>query len=262
MTDEPRDHTHVLRVMTWNVHGSAHPNRNGLARVIRSLHPDVVFLQEIQIGQAHRLANRLGMRVLWARKHFPYGPALWWRAEGHAVLSTHRISPVATWLLSPDEGPSTWRRRIAQRADLHMRDTVVPIVNTHLASHAIGGPTVPDGPTARRAQAELLAKYLNKREGGAPLERLIVAGDLNTDREPGVLGSLLAIGLRDCWTALPYRPHPGHTAPAAQPQHRIDYVLAGPAWTVTDVLVPNAEDTEHDWKELSDHLPVVADLSW
>lgn len=247
--------------MTWNVHGSARPNRNGLARVIRSLQPDVVVLQEIQIGQAHRLANRLGMQVLWVRKHFPYGPVLWWRAEGHAVLSAHRISPVATWLLSPDEGPSTWRRRIAQRVDLHIRGTVVPIVNTHLASHATGSPSVPDGRTARTEQAARLAECLRTRDNSEMLERLVVAGDLNTHDEPGVLDSLTALGLRDCWAESRGRSNSGLTAPAGQPEHRIDYVLAGSAWTITAVHVPAPEDTEHDWAQLSDHLPVVAELS-
>lgn len=248
--------------MTWNVHGSARPNRNGLARVIRSFRPDVVFLQEIQIGQAHRLANRLGMHVLWVRKHFPYGPVFWWRAEGHAVLSAHRMSPVATWLLSPDEGRSTWRRRIAQRVDLTLHGTVVPVVNTHLASHAAGGPTVSDGVTARTEQAARLAECLRVCDSSEALERLIVAGDLNTHDEPGVLDSLAALGLRDCWAESPDRSTSGLTAPAGQPEHRIDYVLAGPAWTIAGSHVPTPERTEHDGIQLSDHLPVVVELSW
>ena len=101
-----------LRVTSWNVHGSARPNREGLVRAITTLQADVVALQEIRVGQAHRLANRLGWHVLWAHKHFPLGPLVWWRAEGLAVISRCRLSPLPTWELSNGVGRSSYRRRI------------------------------------------------------------------------------------------------------------------------------------------------------
>jgi endonuclease/exonuclease/phosphatase family metal-dependent hydrolase len=248
--------------MTWNVHGAARPDREALALAIRSLAPDVVALQEIRVGQAHRLANRLGLRALWVRKHFPLGPLVWWRAEGLAVLSRHPMTPAATWLLSPDEGTSTYRRRVAQRVEVTVGHLSVHLVNTHLASHATGSSAHPAGRTVRRDQATRLASLLAPPDSPL-LPGLVLAGDLNSHDEPEVLAVFNALGLQDCWAAAATRDGLGNTSPSSRPDHRIDYVLAGPEWTVRRVLVPSVgtpESHEHAWAELSDHLPVVVDL--
>ena len=74
-----------LRVITWNVHGSARPRIDAVADLLRAHEPDVVALQEVRSGQARRISALLGWpRPAWAFKHNGYWP-LWWRAEGLAV---------------------------------------------------------------------------------------------------------------------------------------------------------------------------------
>jgi len=242
--------------MTWNVHGSARPDRNGLVEAITSFAPDIVAVQEVQIGQAHRLANRLGWNVQWVRKHFPLGPLLWWRAEGLAVISRLRITPLTTWVLTPGTGQSTYRRRIAQRVALHLDSeplgSGVHLVNTHLASHAAGR-------DARIEQAQLLASLIEQQVAADdPGPPLVVAGDLNAHDEPDVLAALRGIGLVDAWAHAAERVSPtGMTSPSGGPTARIDYVLAGPGWTVRRAEVPQSN---RNWAALSDHLPVVVDL--
>ena len=81
-----------LRVITWNVHGSARPRIDAVAELLRAHEPDVVALQEVRSGQARRISALLGWRrPAWAFKHNGYWP-LWWRGEGLAVLSHHRLA--------------------------------------------------------------------------------------------------------------------------------------------------------------------------
>ena len=244
----------LVRVVTWNVHGSARPKRDALATVIRSFAPDVVALQEIRMGQAHRLASRLGWNVVWTRKHYPLGPLVWWKAEGHAVLSPHRLRQRHTWLLTPGMRQSTFRRRIAQHVEVDTNPRTgallrIEVVNAHLASG-------PDATAARLEQAKRLATHM-----GADTDRslpIVVLGDLNTHDEPEVLDALLAHGLRDAWPEATERStQSGCTSPSADPAQRIDFVLFGRTWTCRKVHVPTADA---GWPAMSDHLPVVADL--
>ena len=238
--------------MTWNVLGSARPDRNALAHAIRSLEPDIVALQEIRLSQAHRLANRLGWRAEWAFKHFPIGPLAPWRAEGLAVMSRHQLSQEHVWSLSPDAGRSTYRRRVAQLVTVRCtpaggdRAIDIRIVNTHLESRRAER-------AERLAQATRMVAHLDELDAPASL----LLGDLNASDEPDLLDAFSAYGLRDSWMSS--TPSGGATAPSTQPVQRLDYVLVGPDWRVVKTEVP--APSPH-WSALSDHLPVVVDLSW
>lgn len=257
VTDAGRTDARSLRIISWNVHGSARPSRNGLARAIRSFDPDIIALQEIRIGQAHRLANRLGWNVQWTRKHLPFGPMVWWRAEGLAVISRLRITPLETWVLTPGVGHSTYRRRVAQRVAVHLDSApdVAPleVINTHLASHD-------DGREERRVQATLLASLIGAHcIDTDPGTRILMAGDLNAHDEPGVLAPLHNVGLLDAWEhAVERLGGSGSTSPSRQPSARIDYVLTGPGFRPYRAEVPGADA---EWIALSDHLPVVVDVT-
>lgn len=246
-------HVSLVRVVTWNVHGSARPKRDALATVIRSMNPDLVALQEVRVGQAHRLANRLGWNVVWSRKHSPLGPLAWWRAEGLAVISPHRLRQRHTWLLTPGVRSTTFRRRIAQHVELDTNPRTgallrIDIVNVHLASGSESD--------ARAEQARRLAVHL-----GADTDRLlplVVLGDLNAHDEPNSIAPLTEFGLHDAWLAAHERSgEPGLTAPASAPSKRIDFVLIDRSWVCRKVHVPTSDT---GWPAMSDHLPVIADL--
>lgn len=243
MDDDPTDtplwptDTPVWRIMTWNLHGSAGPDLGAIAAVVRDLHPDVVALQEVMGGQARTLAGQLGWQHRWKRKHYPYSPVIWWRAEGHAILSPHHLSDVERRSVSP--GVSTWthRHRIVMAATVDRGGDQIRLYNAHLASH--------DAADERIAQAGRVADMAID-EGAA---RRSVAGDLNTHGELEVVRELHRAGMRD--------PGGGPTHPSIAPRRRFDYVLVPDTATVTERVELDGGD---DWWELSDHLPVVVEL--
>lgn len=240
-----------VRVVTWNVRGSAKPDLDDLAAAIRSLEPDVVAIQEIRAGQAHVLAHKLGFHVRWARKHFPYGVMLWWRAEGLAVLSPHHLDERHTYLLTPSVHSWTYRRRIALRVRVHTPAGPLWVFNAHLSSHdenpeRVDQAVILAGAIATVRQAEEVA--------GEPFTA-VVAGDLNAHDEPEVLLPLGAARFVDAWPVAVRRiGDPGFTSTSAQPQRRIDYVLVGEDDHVCEAHVPA---TDAAWQRRSDHLPVV-----
>ena len=97
------------RVLTWNLHGSAQPDRASVVAALRGLDPDIVALQEIRRSQARAIGRMLGWHRRWARKHYPYSPFVWWRAKGHAVMSRWPLTHVERTSLTP--GVSTWIHR-------------------------------------------------------------------------------------------------------------------------------------------------------
>ncbi len=224
------------RILTWNLHGSAQPNLALVAEVIAGYAPDVVALQEVQRHQAHHLAHRLGWRHAWARKHFPYSPLLWRRAEGLAVLSPHLLSDTSPRTLSPGVSTWTYRHRIVLATDVARGGDVVRVYDTHLSS---------DSADERIAQSRRLAAQIGLDD--PPLA--IVAGDLNAHDEVEVLREFRRVGLRDAGGA--------PTNPSIAPVQRLDYVVVPEAAVITDEHSP---DGGQSWHELSDHLPVMVEL--
>src|SRR5215203_4710051 len=123
------------RVLTWNILGSHGPNLDVLAEVIIGYSPDVIALQEIRRRQAMVLARRLDWRFCWTRKHYPYSPLLWWRAEGLAIVTPHSLGGV--WRQSISPGVSTWTflHRVLLAATVRRGDDEVRVYDTHLAAH-------------------------------------------------------------------------------------------------------------------------------
>jgi endonuclease/exonuclease/phosphatase family metal-dependent hydrolase len=223
------------RVLTWNILGRARPNIDDLAAVISNLAPDVVAVQEIQKRQADVLAGALRWRALWTRKHYPYTPLIWWRAEGLAMLTPHGLGDTVTASISPGVSTWTYRRRVAMAATIRRGDDALRVANTHLASHSAD---------ERVAQARRTAALVG---GTRPA---VVAGDLNAANEPEVVREFTALGMVD--------PGGDFSSPAMAPVQRIDYILVPERGTVTVRQTP--EGGEH-WNELSDHLPVLIEFS-
>jgi endonuclease/exonuclease/phosphatase family metal-dependent hydrolase len=226
--------------MTWNLHGSADPDLGPVAATISLAHPDVVCLQEVRRRQARRLARRLGWNWRWGRKHHPYSPALWWTAEGHAVLAPAPIGHVERISVSPGVSTWTYRHRIVLAATVTRTRSALRVYDTHLSSTSAD---------ERIAQARRIAELI--LEDQPPLA--IVAGDLNTrpDDLVEVLREFRTVGLVD--------PGGDVTSPAIAPVHRIDVVLVPADATVVAREVPEGGE---QWAAMSDHLPVVVEFEF
>ncbi len=225
------------RVLTWNILGSQRPNLDVISEVILGYAPDVVAVQEIRRRQAHALARRLGWKIVWTRKHYPYSPLLWWRAEGLAVVSPDAVSELVTISISP--GVSTWthRHRVAMAATLTrgVDGEALRIVNTHLSSHDAD---------ERIEQARRVVALIGDRRPA------VVAGDLNAVDEVEVIREFGVAGLVD--------PGGDYSNPSIAPRQRLDYVLIPESASVTSRLVPTGGEP---WQQLSDHLPVLLEFA-
>jgi len=237
-----------VTVVTWNVHGIARPDLGAIAERLFTFDADVVALQEVQRRQARTLAQALDCDTAhWSFKHWPLPKP----AEGHAVLSRHRLGDEQTIRLSKCVPPWSYRRRIAQLCALDLGAHSLRLANCHLAN---------DDADARLAQAERLRARLQR---GA-----FLTGDLNANPGRAVLRLLLEAGLRDAWAeahpnaqgaegATNWRP----SDPDDRPTNRIDYILVPQGYRVVASTVPSATDSDLSaYRRLSDHLPVRAEL--
>lgn len=245
--EEPRT---VVRLMTYNVHGCSgmdgrvSPRR--VARVIRGEMPDIVALQELDLGrrrsraedQAAIIARELGM-------HAVFCPTVTRGEEhyGHALLSRWPIEVVKRVRLPHD--PSGWWQepRSAMWARIEVNGQIINVITTHLGL----------GPYERVLQIQSL---LGKEWiGGIPAaEAVLLCGDFNA--LPGSLPyRLVAARLRDAQAVAPgYRPL--GTFSSLQPLVRLDHIFVSPHLERQRVRVVRNDLT----RVASDHLPLVADL--
>lgn len=247
----------MVRILTWNVQGSAGLDLDVVAGVVAGADADVLLVQEIQRGQSRRLADACGsVGSRWAFKHW----SVVHRPEGMAVLARSPLSTSTAFVLQA-AWPWSWRRRIAIEATVIMDDRPVRFCNVHLSPHEL-----------HDRRSEEIDRVVLRRGVVAP----IVAGDFN-DRPGGpALRQLMAAGWRDAWG----EHHPAVAADALEssddvvdpgatnwtagdrtgrpPTQRLDFVFVPPQWSVRSCVVVN--DPLGDLARVSDHLPVVAEL--
>lgn len=222
-------------IATWNLHGSAGPDPTEVAARIESMAADVVVAQEVRRQQARVVSRKLGWHHVWRRKHYPWSVVMWWRAEGLAILSPHRLSSPQRVVLSQRTRHWSYRNRIMLSATVHRRDAAaVRVHNVHLSS---------DDPDERIGQARRAVETISR--GG----RCVVAGDLNGDDEVEVLREFRAAGLDDAGGDA--------TSPSHVPIAHLDRVLVPIDADVRSTSVPEADDR---WRRLSDHLPLVVSV--
>ena len=163
-------------MVSWNLQGSQGVDVEGIADVVSTAGADVVVVQEIQRGQARRLARALAMPGMrWAFKSLAFNT---W-PEGLAVYTPHRLVSTDAFVLRR-AWLWNWRRRIGLAADIERSDVRFGIVNVHLSPHAAG--------ERRRREAHLVVE--RARRG----ERLpVIAGDFND--LPGGPGYTVLTGL-------------------------------------------------------------------
>jgi endonuclease/exonuclease/phosphatase family metal-dependent hydrolase len=243
-----------LRVMTYNVHscfgmdGKVSPTR--IARVIDMHDPDVVALQEIDLGrvrsrghdQARMIAEELGF-------HFNFCPTVVRGNElyGHALLTRYPAEIVQTGILPAGPRPQGKEPRGALWIKMHYEGMILHIVNTHFGL----------GRYERVAQA---SDMLSERWiGSLGLdEAIILCGDFNMMPESMPYRAITR-RLRDVQRDVQKKNRafrPLKTFAALYPFSRIDHIFVSNHFEVEQVLVPK----NHLTRVASDHLPLIADL--
>ena len=246
---QPGDSGIPLWVVTYNIRaGNGDIART--AETIRSLAPDIVGLQEVDIhwgersgfeDQATLLARMLGMHVRFAPIYTLPGPDSTRprRRYGVALLSRHPIvrwtNDTLTRLSTISQNPEPAPAPGLLQATIEIDGTPVRVFNTHLDYRA--------DPRVRKQQVTEMLKYV----GSASTPTLLL-GDLNAEPEASELQPLFE-RLRDTWQNAG---DPGLTYPADKPVKRIDYILASGHFRVRAASVPVTE--------VSDHRPVRVEL--
>ena len=239
-----------LRVLTYNVRrclgtdGRLSPKR--IAEVIAVFEPDLVALQELDVGrvrtgavdQAHEVAHQLGMS-------FHFHPSLRVMEElyGDAILTLRPCTLVKAGPLPGLPGRRDPEPRGALWAAVDAGGATLQVINTHLGL----------APRERLAQIEAL---LGPDWLGHPACRdpKILIGDFNTLPRSRAYRRLTR-HLVDAQRAQP-DPRPRPTFPSRLPMLRIDHAFVGSGVEVVSSAVPRTPLT----RVASDHLPLVLDL--
>jgi endonuclease/exonuclease/phosphatase family metal-dependent hydrolase len=221
-------------VVSWNLQGRERPRVLLPSAALGAFDADVVALQEVRWWQAWRIARRLGMRIDWRLKHFPFTRFVFPFAEGAAILTPHELRRRGSTEISPGRPLTTYRRRIAQWATVQRADgETLQVFNAHLSPGSLADD--------RRAEARRLAELVRRRSSG---HHQLIAGDLNDADEPEVI------------EILPLTEHarPAPTNPTIDPSQVLDHVLLPPGAVHERTAVPQ---TAGIWVQMSDHLPVI-----
>lgn len=239
--DEP------IRVLCYNIHyGQGTDGQydiDRLAKVINQTRPDLVALQEVDVGvkrsgrvhEARRLAELTGMAVRFGpTQHYEGG------LFGNAVLTRYKILDVQIHPLPYTE--STSQRTTYPRGAIAVTVRApggqpLRFISTHFQHNV---------PEDRVAEAKAINRLFADDQNSTPT---ILAGDMNATPQSEPIKILLHE-----WTVAIEKP-PVPSAPATAPRSRIDYVFFRPAnkfrLASTKVI---------DEPVASDHLPVFAGL--
>jgi endonuclease/exonuclease/phosphatase family metal-dependent hydrolase len=239
-----------LRLMTYNTHGCSgmdgrvSPRR--VARAIKAENPDIVALQELDLGRRRSRAE--DQAAIIAREtglHAVFCPTITRGEEhyGHAFLSRWPIQVVKRARLPHD--PESWfqepRSAIWARVDVDGR--IINVITTHLGL----------GVHERFLQMEALLgpEWIG---GLAEDDPVLLCGDFNLlpGSRPYRLAAARLFDLQ--------RRRKGHrplaTFSSLQPMMRIDHMFASEHFQPVAITVVRNDVT----RVASDHLPLMADL--
>jgi endonuclease/exonuclease/phosphatase family metal-dependent hydrolase len=235
-----------IRVLTLNAHqGLRAGHRHGLLLrirdALRASRADLVFLQEIgavadpgsRMHQYEVLADGVWTQHAYGRNAVATGGH-----HGNALLSKH---PVTAW-----RNVDASVGRAEPRGLLH---AVIGLVD-RAPLHAICLHLALREAHRRRQVDRLLDLILHEVPDGAPL---VIAGDFNDWRERAHR-RLVDSGLQEVHAAAAGRP--ARTFPARVPWLRLDRIY------VKNVRHRPVKVSAREWRMLSDHLPLAAELGW
>ncbi|MDP3854890.1 endonuclease/exonuclease/phosphatase family protein [Phenylobacterium sp.] len=239
------------RILTYNVHRCVGTDRRldvgRVAEVIARLEPDIVALQELDVGrartggvdQAHEIARRLKMA-------FHFHPALRVEEElyGDAILTAYPERLVRSGPLPGHPAIPRLEPRGALWLAVEIEGREVHILNTHLGLV----------PKEQQIQARALAGpgWLDHPERQGPT---ILLGDFNATATSVVYRTLHA--KLEPARRLARRKASTSTFPSGLPVLRIDHIFVSPEILVESVTAPFEPLT----RTASDHLPLVMDFS-
>ena len=215
-----------LRVMTWNVHGFKAGTKE-LAEAVRTEDADVLILNETgYLGfRLRRFSRRLGMEG-------STGATLRWRIPNAVLVKPPWRVVRGQVAVLPRAGRTL--RRGAVLAQLGRTGQRLWVVGVHLG---LSG-------QERVAHARVLTDLLAGRHPA------VLGGDLNEDAG-GPAATWISGRYWDAASEL----EDASTFPAKEPRARIDYLFVSEGIRVERVATGGER-----YAELSDHLPVLADL--
>lgn len=239
-----------MRLVTYNVHRCVGIDRRldveRIAGVIAELEPDIVCLQELDVGrartggvdQARAIADHLSMAV---RFH----PAMRIEAEeyGDAILTRHPETLIRVGALPTVRGVPGLEPRGALWVRVNIEGVDINVLTTHLGLV----------PREQRLQAAALVgkEWLGHPDCKGPT---LLAGDFNATSITRPYQTL-ARNHADCQRQLGLKPTL-KTFPSGFPAIRIDHVFVSPEIRITGVRAPFSPLS----RMASDHLPLVVDF--
>ncbi|MFN3583107.1 endonuclease/exonuclease/phosphatase family protein [Phenylobacterium sp.] len=238
------------RIVTYNVHRCVGNDRRldvpRIAAVLAALNPDIVALQELDVGrrrtnyvdQAHEIAERLKMV-----SHFHPAFTVEEERYGDAILTAYPERLVKVGPLPGHPRMTALEPRGALWVEVEVDGRPVQIINTHLGLV----------PREQQVQAAHLtgSAWLGHPDCVWPA---ILLGDFNATASSVVYRTLTA-RLQPA-RRLARRRTPTSTFPSPLPVLRIDHVFVSPGIEVRDVFAPFEPLT----RVASDHLPLVMDF--
>jgi len=238
------------RIVTYNVHRCVGNDRRldvgRVAEVLATLEPDIVALQELDVGrartggvdQAHEIAKLLDMAC-----HFHAALKVEEELYGDAILTCFPERLVKAGPLPGHPGIRALEPRGALWVEVEIDGARVQVINTHLGLV----------PKEQQIQASFLAgpAWLGHADCRGPT---ILLGDFNATATSVVYRTFMK-GLSAARSLSPKKT-PTATFPSPLPVLRIDHQFVSPEIKVTDVFAPFAPLT----RVASDHLPLVMDF--
>jgi endonuclease/exonuclease/phosphatase family metal-dependent hydrolase len=234
-----------IRVLTLNAHqglraGHRHSLLLRIRNAMRAFRADLVFLQEIgavagpepHVHQYEVLADSV-----WAHHAYGRNAVATGGHHGNAILSRH---PVTTWRNVDASVGKAEPRGLLHAVIGLVDDAPLHAICVHLALRE----------SHRRRQVDRLLDVVRHEvpDGAA----LVIAGDFN-DWRVRAHRRLVLSGLEEVHAAAVGRP--ARTFPARAPWLRLDRIY------VRNVRHRPVKVSARDWRELSDHLPLAAELS-
>lgn len=238
------------RLLTYNVHRCVGMDRRldvgRIADVIAEHEPDIVCLQELDVGrartgfvdQAQAIAERLSMGF-----HFHAAMKVEAELYGDAILTPHPERLMRSGALPTVRGVPGLEPRGALWVAVDLPDGTLNVLNTHLGLV----------PREQRLQAAALCgkDWLGDPRCTGPT---ILTGDFNATSLTRPYQALAA-RLSDCQRALKMKPSV-KTFPSNFPAIRIDHAFLSPEVEAVKVFAPMSPLA----RTASDHLPLVMDF--